>query len=522
MPTYKSNQQLLTLAVNSVVSQSYTNWELCIVDDASNDTNLTDYLTGLSLKDRRIKCHFSQINQHISETSNLALEMCTGVFVALLDHDDELSRHAIAYLASEIIKNPNVKIIYSDEDKLDIKGKRYEPYFKCDWNYELFLGQNLISHLGAYSTKLMREVGGFRVGYEGSQDYDLALRCVEKSLQNEIVHIPKVLYHWRVLPGSTALNINEKPYAITAAERALTEHFERCGRKVTAKYFHFGYQIVQSGVVELSIISVFIKVKKDQLIEAIGLANNLCGLPNIARVILLVVQADHVSIESSYNPKIEINVIADNEQLVDGSYSEHQIHKVLSDANFDKKQYKFVLFLSSEVKTSDWSCLESLYLELQQPDVAAVSAVGFNVKGELICGPKVVDSCGQAHNPFYGARKTSGGYFGRQQLTQQLSSLDTDCLLINVELIRNLKIDYQSIESELDFFLTIREKKVKLIWHPFSKVNFDKELKLNKNNKINKFLNKSVQSNDEFYSPNFSPGNNCFKINPKKNHNHFF
>lgn len=520
MPTYKSNLQFLRLAVNSVLNQSYGNWELCIVDDASNDSNLTDYLTGLSNQDSRIKCHFSPINQHISKTSNLALEMCTGVFVTLLDHDDELSRHALAYLASEIIKNPNVKIIYSDEDKLNANGRRYDPYFKCNWNYELFLGQNLISHLGAYSTKLMREVGGFRPGYEGSQDYDLALRCVEKSLPGEIVHIPKVLYHWRVLPGSTALNINEKPYVIIAAERALSEHFERSGRKGYSKYIHYGYQIIQSGGIESSNITVFIKVSKGQLIKALRLAKNLADLHYIAKVILLIIQADYSIIDYGHDSNIEINIITDNEQLEDGSYSAHQIHRVLFDNNFHELPSKFVLLLSSDIETSDWSCLESLYLEAKQPNVAAVSAVGFNMKGELICGPKVVDSFGQDHNPFYGALEASGGYFGRQQLTQQLSSLDTDCLLMNMELIRNLQIDYLSIKSELYFFLILRENKLKLIWTPFSKIYFGKNNKFKKTRskkiKIKNNLDEGITSTDEFYSPNFLPGNKCFIVNSKK------
>ena len=152
--------------------------------------------------------------------------------MVLLDQDDELPVHCLYMVAAAINKNRNLGIIYSDEDKIDENGNRFDPYFKTDWNKDLFYGQNLISHLGVYKLSLIRKIRGFRVGYEGSQDYDLCLRCVAKTQDSRIRHIPYVLYHWRAIPGSTALATSEKSYAEVAAQKALSDYFRIAHAKV--------------------------------------------------------------------------------------------------------------------------------------------------------------------------------------------------------------------------------------------------------------------------------------------------
>jgi len=153
-------------------------------------------------------------NGHISKASNSALELAAGEWIALLDHDDRLAPHALFSVVDAINKQPDVQLIYTDEDKIDRQGVRHDSYFKSDWNPMLFLSHNLVTHLGVYSTSLVRELGGFRAGYEGAQDYDLALRVSERLEPHRIHHIPHVPYHWRVIPGSTALASSEKPYAM--------------------------------------------------------------------------------------------------------------------------------------------------------------------------------------------------------------------------------------------------------------------------------------------------------------------
>jgi glycosyltransferase involved in cell wall biosynthesis len=232
MPVYNTPAELLTKAVNSVVGQVYPFWELCIADDASTAPHIRGLLRGFTDSDPRIKAVHREKNGHICEATNTALSMATGDYVALFDHDDVLSSAALYEVAAEIDAHPDAQFIYSDEDKIDVDDRRFDPYFKPDWNPDLNRGQNYTSHLSVYRTKLIRSLGGFRKGFEGSQDWDLFLRAIEKMPVSAIRHIPKLLYHWRAVPGSTALQLAEKSYPVEAARLALADHFRRVGEPV--------------------------------------------------------------------------------------------------------------------------------------------------------------------------------------------------------------------------------------------------------------------------------------------------
>ena len=224
MPTYNSPLHFLAQAIESVQAQVYPHWELCIADDASTNPEVQAFLREAAQKDARISVVLRNQNGHISESSNSALEIAQGEWVALLDHDDLLHPMALYELVNTLQSHPEAQIVFSDEDKIDEKGERFGPYFKTDYNPELMWAQNMISHLGCYKKSTLDAIGGFRKGFEGSQDYDLALRVIQRSKPYQIVHIPRVLYHWRAIIGSTALAPNEKPYAETASRKALFEH----------------------------------------------------------------------------------------------------------------------------------------------------------------------------------------------------------------------------------------------------------------------------------------------------------
>ncbi|CAM3364865.1 glycosyltransferase [Bordetella sputigena] len=245
MPVYNPAPGWLREAIESVRDQVYSEWELCIADDASTDPAVHDVLRHYQSLDPRIKVVFRESNGHISAASNSALEIARGDWIALFDHDDLLSAHALFWMAEAINRSPGVGLLYSDEDKITEKGVRTEPHFKCDWNYELFLSYNMISHLGLYRADLVREVGGFRLGFEGAQDYDLALRCIERLAPSQIVHVPRVLYHWRIHAASTAQAGDSKPYALLAGERALNEHIRRVGHQARAELQPRGYYRVR-------------------------------------------------------------------------------------------------------------------------------------------------------------------------------------------------------------------------------------------------------------------------------------
>lgn len=230
MPVYGVAPRLLEKAIESVRAQLYPDWELCIADDASPGEEVWRLLQRYARSDPRIKVVRREVNGHICAATNSALALATGEFVALMDHDDILPERALYEVAAVIAAHPDADLIYSDEDKIDANGHRYEPYFKTDWNPELILAQNMVSHLGVYRRSLIEAVGGLREGFEGSQDYDLALRVSELTTPERIHHIPWVLYHWRQEGGPATFSQGFMERCAEAARRAVAEHLERTGQ----------------------------------------------------------------------------------------------------------------------------------------------------------------------------------------------------------------------------------------------------------------------------------------------------
>ncbi len=243
MPVYNPPERWLREAIESVRAQLYPHWELCIADDASTASHVRIILEEAVQSDERIRVRFRECNGHISAATNSALEMASGAHVAFLDHDDLFAENALYEVARALVKDPALDLIYSDEDKVDEQNRRHLPHFKPDWSPTLLLGQNYVTHLAVYRTALVRELGGMRVGLEGSQDWDLLLRAAERLSPGRVRHIPRVLYHWRVLPGSTAAGLDAKDYALNAGQRAIEDALQRRGTPgivthVPGEYFH--------------------------------------------------------------------------------------------------------------------------------------------------------------------------------------------------------------------------------------------------------------------------------------------
>ena len=229
-PVFNTDAAALRSCLDSVLAQTYPHWELCIADDCSTLPHIRGTLADYAQRDARIRVMHRITNGHIVDASNSALTLATGEFIVLLDHDDVLAPHALYEVASAIQLRPSAQLLYSDEDKLSINGERCSPFFKPDFSPDLLYSQNYFSHLGVYRHELIRAVGGFRTGFEGSQDYDLVLRCLERVEDiHDVLHVPMVLYHWRMAEGSTASGHAQKPYATQAAHEALQKSFRQPG-----------------------------------------------------------------------------------------------------------------------------------------------------------------------------------------------------------------------------------------------------------------------------------------------------
>ncbi len=246
MPIYNGKGLYLIQAIESIINQSFSNWELCLVDDASTNLDIKNILKRYS-HHPKIKLFTRKKNGHISRATNDALKMADGRYIVLVDHDDLLHADALLIIADVIYSNgiSSTALVFSNEDLCDENNFRFAPYFKLGWNRELLLSQNCVSHLGVYRADLVRLIGGFRVGVEGAQDHDLALRITSIIPDEKIHHVPRVLYHWRAIPGSTALKLDSKDYALGATRKVLSNHLDNIGERGRlrfsglASFFHY-------------------------------------------------------------------------------------------------------------------------------------------------------------------------------------------------------------------------------------------------------------------------------------------
>ena len=225
IPTYNVSREYLSKCLDSLLDQSYDNFEICIADDCSTNEETITTIKEYVSKDKRIKVKYRKKNGMISKASNTAIEMANGEFIVLVDNDDVVEKDALYYIALALNKDKSLDLIYTDEDKIDFKGNLMEPHFKPDYSPDTLMGVNYICHLTCIRKKLVDELGGFRSEYDGSQDYDLFLRILDRT--DKVYHIDKVLYHWRQTPTSTAGYLGNKSYAYLAGKRALEDTLKR-------------------------------------------------------------------------------------------------------------------------------------------------------------------------------------------------------------------------------------------------------------------------------------------------------
>ncbi len=471
MPVYNTDERWLRAAVASVQQQIYSKWELCIADDHSPDPRVAAVLREIAARDRRVKLHFREVNGHISAASNSALALASGEFIVLLDHDDVLARHALAAVVHELNTHRDADIVYSDEDRLDEEGRRYDPYFKPDWSPELFLGQNLISHLGVYRTSLVRQVRGFREGLEGSQDYDMALRVIEQSHPSRIRHIPMVLYHWRAIPGSVALGVEEKSYATTAARRAVEEHLARTGVRATiespphARY----HQRVRHPLPEPRPHTSIIIPTRDRLDHLTRCVHSVLSRSTYGAFDIVIVDNGSVEPETrSYLERVRqdsrVSVLP-----VDGPFNFSRINNVAA----ARAPGPLLCFLNNdtEVITPDW--LEEMASHAIQADVGAVGAMLYYPDDTIQHAGVILGLGGIASHAHRGQLRGKQGYNARAALTQAFAAVTAACMVVRkteFDAVGGFDETLAVAYNDVDLCLRLRERGLRNVWTPFAEL----------------------------------------------------
>lgn len=456
MPTYNPEPAWLIEAIESVRQQLYPHWELCIADDCSSNAAIRPILERYQREDSRIKVVFRPKNGHISAASNSAIEVATGDWIALLDHDDLLSEQALFWVAEAINQKPEARLIYSDEDKIDADGVRFGAYFKTDWNRPLFYSQNMISHLGVYHMALVREVGGFQVGMEGSQDYDLALRCIERIEDHQIHHIARVLYHWRVHQESTAMSSDAKPYAQMAGERALTAHFVRRGVNATVERVKDSYRVRYALPDQLPLVSLIIPTRNglDLLRTCVQSVLALTTYPNYEILIVDNGSDDPATLEwlAGVQGDRRVRVLHDDRPF---NYSALNNGAVLH----ARGELLGLLNNDLEVITPDW--LDEMVSHALQPGIGAVGARLWYQDNTLQHGGVIVGLGGVAGHAHVHMARQHAGYFGRTSLLSAFSAVTAACLVIRKSIFEEVgglnEPDLAVAFNDVDFCLRVRE-----------------------------------------------------------------
>ncbi len=424
VPVYNVEEKWLKECVASIQNQYYPHWELCLADDCSTAEWIAPHLEKFKTSDERIKVSFRSHNGHICEATNTALNMATGDYIVLLDNDDILPPFALYEVAKVINKQPETDLIYSDEDKLTMKGVRVEPAFKPTWSPDLIMGTNYISHLGVYRTAIAKAIGGFRKGYEGAQDYDFVLRFTEKT--KNIVRIPKVLYHWRKVPGSTADTQEAKHYAFEAGRKALQSALERRG--IDAEAVHgkaLGLYNIRYNSDKTGKVSILIPTKDNpKLLEkCVKSILNKTLYPNYEILIL-----DNGSVKEQTlnlldtlkeNPKVRI-------ERIDISFNFSKINNI----GVDKSDGDYILLLNddTEVINGEWLCNMEAYC--RQERIGAVGAKLLYEDRTIQHAGIVMGLGGIAGHGHLGMPAGDLGYFGRLAIDVNYSAVTAACLMV--------------------------------------------------------------------------------------------
>ena len=475
MPTYNTVAEHLEQAIQSVQAQIYPHWQLCIADDASPKPHVRAVLERMAAQDKRITLLFLEQNGHISKASNAAIGLAKGDYIAFLDHDDELSPHALLRVVQALEQQPHAKVMYSDEDKIDgefaTNKRRFDPYFKPDFNLGLLRSHNFMCHFAVYEAAFLRELGGLRTGFEGGQDYDLALRAVDATDAKNIVHLPFMLYHWRAAAGSTAAGHTEKSYAFTAGQRALTEHLARRGLAGTVEgapeapgMYRIRWKTPEPD--QQPLVSIVIPTRNGEKIL------RLC-LDSLKKTTYRAMEI--IVVDNGSDEQATLDLLAER-------VAEKQIRVLRDDSPFNysainnravaQAKGEFVLLLNNdiEVVTPEW--LDEMLGAALEDGVGCVGARLWYPNGMLQHGG-VILVCGVAGHSHKYLPRGQHGYMGRAVLAQDLMGVTAACLLVRKSIydeVGGLDEGFAVAFNDVDFCLRVHKAGYRNHWTPYAEL----------------------------------------------------
>ncbi|MBO4293602.1 MAG: glycosyltransferase [Clostridia bacterium] len=512
VPLYNTPEKYFEELIESVNSQTYSNWELCFADGSPKKIDYID--KGILKLGEKVKYKLLNENKGISGNTNEALKMATGDYIALLDHDDIIPKFALFEIVKVINENPNADFIYTDDDKiLEEKDRRISPHFKQDFAIDTLRSYNYICHFSIIKKELMDKLGGFNSDFDGSQDYDLILRAVENA--NQIVHIPKILYHWRINPNSVASGAQAKPYAYVAAKKAILAHLERQGienakvedSKIMGLY-KVTYPVINNPKISIIILNKNHKKDLKRCVKSIVEKTSY----NNYEIIIVENNSSEKNIFKYYNKIKSEKIRVETYNLEKFNYSK------LNNYGVSKAKGDYYVFLNNDTKiiSPDW--LETIISNCQRKEVGAIGAKLIYKNKRIQHAGVVLNLTGTAGHVNWNEKSNKPGYFGRIMIQQNVSCVTGALLGIsktNFEQVGGFDESFPIAYNDVDLCLKLLDNNKLIIYNPYIEAYHfesktrgyedtkEKQERLRQEeNKIKEKWKNYFANVDKYYSPN--------------------
>ncbi|MCM1272665.1 MAG: glycosyltransferase [Clostridium sp.] len=518
VPTYNTPEKYLREMIESVMNQSYQNWQLCIADGSDVSTKAgalaVSVLKEYVQKDSRIVCTFLEKNRGISENTNAALELAKGEYVGLFDHDDLLTPDALYHIA-RALNEEQYDILYTDEDMMDSKGKKLmNPKFKPDFSMDLLMVHNYITHFFVARTDLFRKVGGFDRNFDGAQDYDIILKCVEQT--SRIRHIPKMLYHWRVHKASTAGNPESKLYAYENGRKALQAHLDRMGIKATVENTDmWGLYDVKYVIGEPPLISIIIP-NKDHIDDLDKCVSSIYDRSDYKNIEFVVVENNSTEDKTfQYYKEME----AKHESFHVVYWKKGFNYSAINNYGVSFAKGDYILLLNNDTELMSTNAISRMLGICMREDVGVVGAKLFYGDDTIQHAGVVIGFGGYAGHVFNGMKDNELGYMMRAKINSNFSAVTAACLLTKksvYDAVGGLSEEFVVACNDVDYCLKVREQGLLVTycadakWHHYESKSRGYEDTLEKAERfageVSLFQKKwkdVLENGDPFYNVNF-------------------
>ena len=518
LPVYNPNPIFLKQCIQSVIDQSLDDWELCIADDCSTDLGIREIIDHFVALDSRIKVKYRTVNGNISAALNSALELATGDYITFLDHDDLLPKHALLRVNKAIQARPNLDFIYSDEDKIDAAGHRYQPHFKSGWNPDLLLSQNYINHLSVIRSHLLKKSGGFRSSCNGSQDHDMLLRCVINLDPANIEHIPEVLYHWRAVAGSTSLAASEKDYTTQAGLAALGDYLASSaagatvGRGSLPNTYRVNWPVPDSQ----PLVSIIIPTHNGlpvvrQCVESIFKKTVYANFE-------VIVVSNNTDCQKTLDYLTKCARRRPNFKLVEWNHPFN--YSAINNFGRQHAEGDVICLLNNDTEVISPLWLNEMVSHAMRDDIGCVGAKLYYPDNSIQHAGVFLGIGGVAGHSHKHYERKDHGYFSRLRLVQNLSAVTGACLVVRSQVFDQVGgLDEQHLAiafNDVDLCLRVMQQGYRNLWTPYAELYHHESKTRGRDNtkaKRKRFAEETAYmqrrwgnllQNDPYYSPNLS------------------